>query len=118
MAERLMEHVTIRIERDNPSPQRLVGYFAEVFAAMDEYPRQMQVEVRVENEEGLDFELDLEEGEIVVRAQGKNAARGKMGGRYLAEHPVPIILKSAKPTRFVFEPTTGGRVKVRLARRI
>ncbi len=34
-----MEQVTICIEKDNPSPQRLVGYFAEVFAAMDERPR-------------------------------------------------------------------------------
>ena len=112
-----MEQVTICIERDNPSPRKLVGYFAEVFAAMDEYPRQMQVEVRVENEEGLDFELDLEEGEIVVRCRGKTAARGKMRGRYLAEHPVPMVLRCAKATRFIFEPTTGNRVKVRLARR-
>ena len=111
-----MEQVTIRLEKDNPSPQKLMGYFAEVFAAMDEWPRVMQVEVIVENEEGLDFELDLEKGEPVFRCRGKSAAYGKLRGRYLAEHAVPIVLRSAKATRFIFEPTAGNRVKVRLAR--
>ena len=112
-----MEQVTIRIEKDNPSPKKLMGYFAEVFAAMDERPRPLQVTIRAENEEGVDFELDLKKGEVILSARGKIAAHNTFRGRYLAEHPVPLTLSCVRPTCFIFEPTTGNRVKVRLARR-
>lgn len=110
-----MERVSIRLDPDDPSPRRLMGCFAEVFAALDAVPRPLRVEVEVGV--WVNAAIDIEKGEPVFRIEGRNAAHSNFRHRWLAEHPVPLSLSRRGKTRLVFIPTTGNRVKIRRAGR-
>lgn len=45
-------------------------------------------------------------------AQGEYDFNGKFGGKYLAEHAIPLKVSKDKPSFLLFVPTTGGRFKV------
>ena len=66
-----MEHVTIRTDRDDPSPGELKGYFAEVFADLDANPRRLMVAVDVHNDRGALASIAFEDGEPVFRIEGR-----------------------------------------------
>lgn len=110
-----MEKVTLRTDRDDPSPAELKGYFAEVFASLDANPRRMLLTVDVRNDRRTRFEIDLEKGEPVFRAEGHPSVRANFRGRWLAEHPVPLALPRFGTMKLLLEPTTANRVKVRRA---
>ena len=110
-----MEHVTIRTDRDDPSPGELKGYFAEVFADLDANPRRLMVAVDVHNDRGALASIAFEDGEPVFRREDRRDARADFRGRWLAEHPVPLRFPEYGRLKLVLEPTTGNRVKVRNA---
>ncbi len=112
-----MERVHIRLDPDNPSPRQLMGYFAEVFAALDAMPRPLHVEVETANAAGANAAIDFERGEPVFRIEGRGAAHANFRRRWIAEHPVPLLLSRRGKTHLTFIPTTGNRVKVRRASR-
>ena len=107
-----MERVHIRLDPNDPSPRKLMGYFAEVFAALDAAPRPLRLEVVVVNRENACVTIDFEKGEPVFRVKGRTAAHANFRHRWLAEHPVPLQLSPRGKTNLIFTPTTGNRVKV------
>ena len=109
----MMERVHIWLDPDDPSPRRLMGYFAEVFAALDAAPRPFHVEIESADGAGSDAAIDFEQGEPVFRVEGRNAVHANFRRRWIAEHPVPLRLSRRGKTHLAFIPTTGNRVKVR-----
>ena len=87
------ERVTVRTVRDDPSPDELKAYFAQLFAAMDERPRRMFVRFDLRNCGGTSFSVDLEGGEPVFRTDDGREAKACFRGRWLADHPVPLRLR-------------------------
>ncbi len=109
-----MEKVTVRTDRDDPSPAELRGYFAEILADLDACPRPLMVSLDVRNDRNSRVSIDMEEGEPVFRIEGRSAARANYRGRYMAEHPVPLELPLFRRFKMVFEPASANRVRVRL----
>jgi len=114
---RRRERATVRIDPFDPSPEFLRGCFAEVFASLDERPRPLAVDVYVGSEGGLAASVDMADGNPVFMMEGLPPARADFRRRWLAEHPVPLAFRKRGATRLVMIPTSGNRVKVRLARR-
>lgn len=107
-----MEHVTIRIDNDDPSPGELKGYFAEVFASLDENPRELLVNVITANDRNARASVAIVEGEPEFAIEGRRPVRAKFSGRWLAQHPSPLVF-SHWGSKLVFSPTTANRVIVR-----
>jgi len=98
----------------------LKGFFADVLVTLDAHPR--QVDVRVSLSDGPDAVIDLADGNPVfgVLTGGGHAAAEVLAAsdfrrRWLAEHPVPLVLRAARTTRLRFIPTDANRLKVRAA---
>ena len=60
--------------------------------------------------------ISLVDGEPVFIIDGKGVANADFHKRWIAEHPVPLVLRRGGATRLIMEPTVGNRVKVRRAR--
>ncbi len=88
-----MEHVQIIL----PQPDRaaLRDCIAEVFRSLDAHPRPLLLRLQ-------------------LGAAGQVLA-GPFPPRYIPEHPVPLKLSKRGRALLVLTPTTGNRVKVRLA---
>ncbi len=115
-----MERVRIYLNREDPTPGEFKSCMAEVFASLDENPRRLLLFIDAGNEKGAEVSIDLTDGEPVFRVEGRRSAHASFRGRWLAEHPVPLVLRKGR-VRLVLEPTTGNRVRVRfptLAERI
>ncbi|MBQ6139664.1 MAG: hypothetical protein IJI54_00125 [Kiritimatiellae bacterium] len=110
-----MEHVTVTIDRDDPSPVELKGYMAVLFASLDERPRPLLVKMDVRNDRRARVSIDLKDGEPVFCIEGQRPARADFRGRYIAEHKVPLVLPRFGTCRLVMEPVDDNRVKVRKA---
>ena len=88
------------------TPEEYRAFFAEVCAALDASPRTMKVKVF-----GEGLKIDLVDGNPVFKT-ANGSAKADFRLRWLAEHPVPLVL--GKKSVFTFVPTTGNRVKVRV----
>ena len=111
----MAERVAIYLDRERPSARALAGYFAEVFAELDARPRTMLVYVHAANEAGAEVRVEIEKGEPVFRVEGSRAAHAHYRGRWLAEHPSPLVFSRRAATKLLLTPTSGNRVKVRRA---
>ena len=87
-----------------PTPREVRDMFAEILAEMDANPRPVSVKALA------DFEIELDRGEPVFTCGGESL-RANFRGRWLAEHPVPLRVRTGDRIRFL--PTTANRVKVR-----
>ena len=106
------ERATIRIDPCDPSPEFLRDCFAAVFASLDERPRALEVDVYAECESFSEAAITIVDGNPVFLIDGRGVTCADFRRRWLAEHPVPLILKKKGPTRLRMLPTTGNRVKV------
>ncbi len=107
-----MERVSVYLDRKDPKPADFKAYMAEVFASLDENPRRLLLSIDARNDNGAEASIDLVEGEPVFRVFGRRSAHANFRGRWLAEHPVPFVLKKGR-AKLVLEPTTANRVRVR-----
>lgn len=110
------EKAIFRPSPEHANPRGVCGFFAEVFAALGARARTVEVEIDFSESDVVEpIALNFEKGEPVFSQRSCNSAHAKLGGRWLAEHAVPLTL-SQKTTRFLLAPTDGGRVKVRVLR--
>ena len=109
-----MERVSVTMPRREPSCEALRRYLAEVFASLDERPRQILVTLDVRNDAGVRFAIDFFRGEVLLRSHGASVAV-QLRNRYIPEHPVPLGLPASGVAKFVMTPTSGNRVRVRRA---
>lgn len=109
----LSDCATIYIDHTSATCATLRGYFAEIFAALDECPRILFVTVHGASLCKPPFIIDFEEGEPIFRREGSRSARANFRNRYLPEHPVPFRFSKKCPTYFLFIPAGSNRIKVR-----
>ena len=89
------------------TPSELKEQFAAVFVEMDARPRPLVLTLA-----GVDgLSIDLVDGEPVFCASDERAA-ASFRRRWLAEHTVPLVLRSGMKLKLT--PTSGNRVKVRI----
>jgi len=113
-----VEKAIFRPSVEHANPLGVGDFFADVFAALDAAPRAVEAEIDFsETGVGEAVVIDLEKGEPVFCQPGAESFRCKFGGRWLAEHDVPMALSRGK-TRLCLTPTDGNRVKVRLLPRL
>ena len=108
-----MECATIAADPENPTTRELSRYAAELFASLDERPRRLYVRFDVRGASAAEVSIDMEDGEPVFRIGGQRPAKCALARRWLAEHPVPLVLRGGCAA-LVMEPTGGNRVRVRL----
>ena len=106
------ERATIRIDPCDPSPEFLRDCFAQVFASLDERPRPLEVDVYVECESLSEVAITLVDGNPVFIIDGRGVKCADFRRRWLAEHPVPLVLRRRGATRLYMESATGNRIKV------
>ena len=111
----MMDKIFIRCDPDDPSPSALKGYFAEVFAELDAHPSPVMLVLKAQNDRAARVSIAFQDGEPVFRIEGRKDVRADFRGRWLPEHPVPLYLPEYGRCKLVLTPTSGNRVKVRLA---
>ena len=109
-----MDRASIRLNWDKPSPEEFRSCLAKVFASLDERPRKLTATIDTRNRAGAVFSIDIEKGEPVFVKDGKDAVKGNFRGRWIAEHPVPLLLPNNGRMKLVFEPADANRVRVRM----
>ena len=108
-----MEKAEIALDRDDPSPAELRGYFADVFVSLDERPRPVMLSLSTWNDRGTRFSISLKNGEPVFNADDGRSAKADFRGRWLGMHPSPLELPFLGSAHLVLEPAGGNRVAVR-----
>lgn len=108
-----MEKVSVYTDRDDPSPAELKGYMAEVFADLDANPRKLMLSLDVHNNRGSVVKIDMKDGEPVFVIEGRPPVAADFRGRWIAEHPVPLVLPEYGRMKLVLEPVDANRVRVR-----
>ena len=108
-----MERATIAADPQNPTTRELSRYFAQLFASLDERPRRLYLKIDVRGASAAEVSIDLVDGEPVFRIGDQRPSKCGLARRWLAEHPVPLVLRGGCAA-LVMEPTGGYRVRVRL----
>ena len=88
------------------TPSELKDQFAAVFVEMDAHPRPLKLKLAAVD----GMSVDIIDGEPVFCA-GAERAKACFRKRWLAEHAVPLALKSGMTIKLL--PPSGNRVKVR-----
>jgi len=111
-----VERAIFRPSAEHATPRGVEDFFADVFAALEASPRELRVELDFREAAPAEpIVLDLVGGEPVWRQAGRNAAHGRLRGRWLALHAVPLPLPRGI-ARFRLSPASGNRIKVRSQR--
>ncbi len=109
-----MEHAAVYLDRRDPHPAEFKAYMAQIFASLDACPRKLLLVIDARNEGNAKVSVDLVDGEIVFSVDGHRSVHASFRGRWLAEHPVPLVLRGGR-VRLLLEPASGNRVRIRLA---
>lgn len=108
--------VRIVVDPDDPTPQAIAGYLAEVACRLDERPERMRLTVEAANAGDRSISLDFTpEGEMVVSVEGHRSKKMDLRRRWIPEHPVPLVLWSRKRRRKVrlyVDPADANRFRV------
>ena len=109
--------VTVTVDADDPRPEDVAKYLAEIAARLDERPGPM----RVEFDAPPGLELDIEEdGRMAVRMPGRRTCRFGLRRRWVADHPLPFklgpriggILRLRRKAVLYIDPVDANRFRV------
>lgn len=105
--------VSVVVDADDPRPEALAGYLAEIARRLDERPERMRLVFDGRTRERRALALDLlPDGALRVSVEGRRPKRVDLRGRWIADHPVPLSLRRA---RLYVEPVDANRFRVRAA---
>jgi len=109
--------VTITADPDDPRPTQLADCFSQVAQRLDERPQRMALVVDARNRLGRSAVLDFApDGTMVVSVDGHRPKRFSLRRRWIAEHPVPLVLWSpGRPKRLCrlfIDPVDANRFRV------
>lgn len=95
--------------------------WASVARSLDERPRRLRVSVEPCGEVGRNVVMDWErDGRIAIRLDGSPVKRMDLRGRWIPDHPVPLLLTPAglfrrhRKLRLFFTPVDANRFRVSL----
>ena len=88
--------VTVTVDADDPRPDDVARYFAEVAARLDAKPERMRIVVDAPEGMSLDIEPD---GRMAVRMPGRRTCRFDLRRRWIADHSVPLPLGHGATSR-------------------
>ena len=102
--------VRVVVDPENPRPEDIAGYLAEIACRLDEHPERMRIVFEGRNEQNRAILLDVDEDRTLrVSVDGRRSKRLDLRGRGIADHPVPLSLKRAV---LYVEPVDVNRFRV------
>lgn len=102
--------VRVTVDPEDPRPDAIGGYLAEIARRMDERPERMRIVFDGRNRAGRAIRLDVEgDGALRVFVDGCRPRRVDLRGRWIADHPVPLALDRAV---VYVEPVDANRFRV------
>lgn len=116
--------VVFDVDRGEPDlPEFVARAWATVAQSLDERPRRLCAVVDPQGEVGRNVAMDWEgDGRIAIRVDGAPAKRMDLRGRWIPDHPVPLLLTRAgrffrrrhRKLRLFFAPADANRFRVSL----
>lgn len=106
--------VTVQLDPDDPSPRHLAECLAQVAARLDERPERMRMVIRGAAKGGLPVVMDsVEDGSAFRITCGAHRPRRlDLRRRWIAEHPLPLVIRPGKPTVLFITPVDANRFRV------
>ncbi len=106
--------VTVQLDPDDPSPRHFAECLAQVAARLDERPERMRMVIRGAAKGGLPVVLDsVEDGSAFRITSGTHRPRRlDLRRRWIAEHPLPLVIRPGVPTVLYITPVDANRFRV------
>jgi len=106
--------VTIQLDPDDPTPSHFAECIAQVAARLDERPEPMRLVIRGADKGGLPVVMDsVDSGEAFRITCGAHRPRRlDLRRRWIAEHPMPLVIRPGKPTVLYITPVDANRFRV------
>ena len=102
--------VRVVVDPDDPRPEAVAGYFAEIARHLDERPGNLRVVVDGRNVRGRAIVLDIDPDRALrVKVDGHRSHRLDLRGRWIPDHPVPLDLRRAV---LYVKPVDANRFRV------
>lgn len=102
--------VRVVVDPEDPDPDDIAGYLAEIARRLDERPERMRVVFDGRNAQKRAISLDVASDRTLrVGVDGHRPKRVDLRGRWIADHPVPSSLRRAV---FYIDPVDGNRFRV------
>ena len=113
-ASRRILPVTVQLDPDDPSPEHFAECLAQVAARLDERPERMRLVIRGAAKGGLPVVLDsVDDGAAFRITCGSHRPRRlDLRRRWIAEHPLPLVIRPGRPTVLYVTPVDSNRFRV------
>ena len=114
VASRRILPVTVQLDPDDPSPGHFAECLAQVAARLDERPERMRLVIRGAAKGGLPVVLDSVDSGAAFRITcgAHRPRRLELRRRWIAEHPLPLVIRPGKPTVLYVKPVDSNRFRV------
>ncbi len=102
--------VRVVVDPDDPTPEAICGYLAEIARRLDAQPERMRIVFDGRNAAGRAIGLDLDSDRALrVSVERHRPKRVDLRGRWIADHPVPLSLTRAV---LYVEPVDANRFRM------
>lgn len=102
--------VRVVVDPEDPRPDDIARYLAEIACRLDERPERMRIVFDGRNTKNRAIHLDVESDRALrVAVDGHRPARVDLRGRWIADHPIPLRLR--KIVLYV-EPVDANRFRM------
>jgi len=114
LASRRSLPVVIQLDPEDPSPDHFAECLAQVAARLDERPEPMRLVIRGAAKGGLPVIMDSADSGAAFRITcgAHRARRLELRRRWIAEHPLPLVVRPGKPTVLYITPVDSNRFRV------
>lgn len=102
--------VRVTVDPEDPRPEAICGYLAEIVRRLDERPERMRIVFDGRNARNRAISLDVgSDRTLLVAVEGCRSKRLDLRARWIADHPVPLALRRAV---LYVEPVDANRFRV------
>lgn len=114
VASRRCLPVTVQLDPDDPSPDHFAECLAQVAARLDERPERMRLVIRGAAKGGLPVIMDSVDSGAAFRITcgAHRPRRLELRRRWIAEHPLPLVIRPGRPTVLYITPVDSNRFRV------
>lgn len=109
------EKAQFRFDPLKPSASLLRDSIEILAERIESRRRNVRLDVFADNDQGLSATIDIaNDGEVVCSIPGQVRRKTSFGGRWIADHPLPLVLRPGGKTVLFVSPALGGRFRVSL----